>query len=119
MVINYPERLPKRSQIWEFPQECTHYSAPEIEEIVEGAVLQGKIVLVDTRRLPTDVWKIVGIVPLRWGAPRVLLLRFPKQIEAVKAGQEIRSEWRLWRYRYDPSTDMAVTSRADLMRLEP
>lgn len=49
----------------------------------------------------------IGSIPLKWGAPRILVL--PKHLEQkVRQGYEPHAEWRLWRWRFDPKTDLAI-----------
>lgn len=45
-----------------------------------------------------------GVVPLRWGAPRLLLVT-PEQGAILDQGDELVQAWRLWRYKFEPSTD--------------
>lgn len=81
----------------------------EIERSVEQAVLAGKIIVINTRHHAAN-WHRAGCVPLRWGAPRIILCRFRQQVELCASGQELARSWRLWRYQFDASTDCATTT---------
>jgi hypothetical protein len=54
-----------------------------------------------------------AIVPLRWGAPRVLVVSggFCFHL-GVKLNQEPFRAARLWRYQWDPTTDLIISRRA-------
>lgn len=98
-----------------------------IELDAEDAVVQGKILVVNCAKLMThaaesELIRLVGSVPLRFGAPRLLLLT-PEQGRITDKGQELATIWRLYRYSFDPRTDIRVIgspNRAEdiLRRLE-
>lgn len=82
-----------------------------LEVEVEEAVLAGKVVVVNCALLGRDAGMTsaitrVGCVPLRWGTPRLLLLR-PDQARALSEdnAEELARSWKLWRYKFDPNTD--------------
>lgn len=54
-----------------------------------------------------------AIVPLRWGAPRILVLSGGFKYHL---GEDLRQEpfraARLWRYQWDPKTDLAISWRS-------
>jgi len=54
-----------------------------------------------------------AVVPLRWGAPRILVFSGGFH---VHLGSDLKNEpfraARLWRYRWDPLTDLAISRRA-------
>ena len=54
----------------------------------------------------------VAVVPLRWGSPRIVVLSggFFHHLGADLREEPFRSA-RLWRYAWDPSTDLAVSRR--------
>jgi DNA processing protein len=54
-----------------------------------------------------------AIVPLRWGAPRILVLSggFHYHLGENLDQEPFRSA-RLWRYAWDPLTDLAISRRA-------
>lgn len=78
-----------------------------IEKLTEERVLAGKT-LVSGHDTPE--YQRSAIVPLRWGAPRVLIL----DRGLFKAlGEDLREEpfraARLWRYQFDAKTDLAIS----------
>lgn len=79
-----------------------------IEQLAEEGVMAGET-LVSGHDKPE--YQRSAIVPLRWGAPRVLVLD-----EGLFAalGQDLREEpfraARLWRYKFDPATDLAIST---------
>lgn len=96
-----------------FIPDVTNLTEEQCEAAVEKAVLEGAITVVQCHpieRGPTD-WMAAairaGAVPLRWGAPRVLLAT-PEQARAMQRGEEISRPWRLWRYQFDPEIDAFV-----------
>ncbi len=78
-----------------------------IEKLTEEGVLQGEVVVSGHDR---PEYQRSAIVPLRWGAPRILC--FDRGLFQV-LGDDLKDEAfraaRLWRYQYDPTTDLAVT----------
>ena len=95
-----------------FPKFEVLKSYDALEKEVEEAVLAGQVVCVNLSNLNklasySAFIARVGVVSLRWGAPRLLLLR-PGQVRSVEAGEEPMRVWRLWRYAFDPSTDRYV-----------
>lgn len=79
----------------------------KIEQLTEERLLQGAVLVGGVDRLE---YQRASVVPLRWGAPRILCLdrglygTFGKDLksEAFRAA-------RLWRHSFDPSTDLALT----------
>jgi DNA processing protein len=78
-----------------------------LEELTEAGVLGGEV-LVSGHDRPE--YQRSAVVPLRWGAPRILCLDrglFPV------LGPELRDEAfraaRLWRYQFDPTTDLVIS----------
>lgn len=82
-------------------------SLDQIERLVEKGVLDGKI-LVSGHDTPE--YQRAAVVPLRWGAPRILVL---DQGFFQVFGEDLNDEpfraARLWRYKFDAKTDLAVT----------
>jgi len=79
----------------------------QIEAIAEAEVLAGNV-LVSSHDTPE--YQRSAVVPLRWGAPRVLVLDrglFPSLGENLD--EEPFSAARLWRYRFDPVTDLVIS----------
>lgn len=82
----------------------------DIEREAERRVLNAEILVCGVHN---EAHQRAAIVPLRWGAPRILVfsggIRF-------HLGKELRDEpfraARLWRYEWDPRTDLAVSRRA-------
>jgi predicted Rossmann fold nucleotide-binding protein DprA/Smf involved in DNA uptake len=78
-----------------------------IERLTEAAVLDGKILVTGHDRIE---YQRSAVVPLRWGAPRILCL--DRGLFRV-LGEDLRNEAfraaRLWRYEFDPLTDLVVS----------
>ena len=59
------------------------------------------------------LYRRAAIVPLRWGSPRIVVLSGGIRFHL---GHDLSHEpfraARLWRYRWDPATDLAVSRRA-------
>lgn len=79
-----------------------------IEKLTEGGVLSGETLVAGH---DTPEYQRAAVVPLRWGAPRILVL--DRGFESA-LGEELRDEpfrtARLWRYEFDPSTDLVVSA---------
>lgn len=80
-----------------------------IEKLVEEGVLEGETL---TTGHDTPEYLRASVVPLRWGAPRVLVL--DKGLFRA-LGDDLTEEpsrpARLWRYQFDPLTDLAVSAQ--------
>lgn len=80
-----------------------------IDQHAENLVLDAQILVCG---IHNEAHQRAAIVPLRWGAPRVLV--FSGGIR-VHLGNDLRNEpfraARLWRYEWDPKTDLAVSGR--------
>lgn len=84
----------------------------DIEREAERRVLNAEILVCGVHN---EAHQRAAIVPLRWGAPRIIVfsggIRF-------HLGQDLRDEpfraARLWRYQWDPKTDLAISRRAPL-----
>ncbi|MCB8932612.1 MAG: hypothetical protein H6534_04135 [Chthonomonadaceae bacterium] len=78
-----------------------------MEERVEKGVLDAEV-LVSGHDRPE--YQRAAVVPLRWGSPRVLCLD-RGLFQAL--GEDLREEpfraARLWRYQFDPGTDLVVS----------
>ena len=78
-----------------------------IEKLAEEGVLNSEILVAGHDR---PEYQRAAVVPLRWGAPRVLCL--DRGLFRV-LGEDLREEAfraaRLWRYQFDPHTDRAVS----------
>lgn len=79
----------------------------EIERLTEAGVLNGEV-LVSGHDRPE--YQRSAVVPLRWGAPRILALD-RGLFQAL--GENLREEpfraARLWRYQFDPQSDLVVS----------
>lgn len=79
----------------------------KIEQLAEEGVLAGEVVVAGHDR---PEYQRAAIVPLRWGAPRILCL--DRGMYDV-LGRDLKSEAfraaRLWRYEFDPRTDLVVS----------
>ena len=79
----------------------------KIEKIVEEEVLDGKV-LVSGHDTPE--YQRAAVVPLRWGAPRILVVdQGFFHVFGPDLNEEPFRAARLWRYKFDPKTDLAVT----------
>jgi len=78
-----------------------------IEQLTEEGVLNGDILVAGHDR---PEYQRAAIVPLRYGSPRILCL--DRGLFKV-LGPDLRDEAfraaRLWRYEFDPSTDLAIS----------
>ncbi len=78
-----------------------------IEQVTEKGVLDGQVLVTGHDR---PEYQRSAVVPLRWGAPRILCL--DRGLFKV-LGDDLKDEAfraaRLWRYEFDPSTDLAVS----------
>jgi predicted Rossmann fold nucleotide-binding protein DprA/Smf involved in DNA uptake len=79
----------------------------DIERKAEEGVLGGEVLVTGHDR---PEYQRSAIVPLRWGAPRILCL--DRGLFRV-LGEDLRDEAfraaRLWRYEFDPRTDLVVS----------
>jgi predicted Rossmann fold nucleotide-binding protein DprA/Smf involved in DNA uptake len=79
----------------------------QIEKLTEEAVLGGGILVAGH---DTPEYQRSAVVPLRWGSPRILCL--DRGLFKV-LGDDLRDEAfraaRLWRYQFDPQTDLVVS----------
>ena len=79
----------------------------KIERIVEKGVLEGKTLVAGTN---TPSYQRAAVVPLRWGSPRILPLdRGIFHVFGESLEDEAFPAARLWRHRFDPLTDLAVS----------
>ena len=78
-----------------------------IDRLTEEGVLGGETLVTGHDR---PEYQRSAIVPLRWGAPRVLILdRGLFQVLGPDLKDEAFRAARLWRYEFDPGTDLAVS----------
>lgn len=78
-----------------------------IERRTEEGVLAGRILVSAHTK---DSYRTSAIVPLRWGSPRILVLDASfYQAHGENLEDEPFRAARLWRYKFDSTTDLAVT----------
>ena len=81
-----------------------------IEREAESLVLDSKILVCG---IHSAAHQRAAVVPLRWGAPRIVVLSggFHHHLGKDLKNEPFRAA-RLWRYQWDPRTDLAVSRRA-------
>lgn len=78
-----------------------------IEKLTEEGVLQGEVIVTSDNR---PEYQRSALVPLRWGAPRILCLdRGLFESLGPNLTDEPFRAARLWRYQYDKDTDLAIS----------
>jgi len=81
-----------------------------VERLAEQHVLAGRVLVSGH---DTPAYQRASVVPLRWGAPRIVVLD-SGLFQAL--GPELKDEpfaaARLWRFQFDPRTDLAVSAVA-------
>ena len=78
-----------------------------IERHTESGVLQGEVLVTGHDR---PEYQRSAVVPLRWGSPRILCLdRGMFQVLGDDLKDEAFRTARLWRYEFDPKTDLVVS----------
>lgn len=88
-------------------QGATHKHMQQVEAMTEAGVLKGETLVVGVN---TDAYKRAAVVPLRWGAPRIIVLdRGLFAALGENLDQEMFPAARLWRYRFDPEVDLVVS----------
>lgn len=79
----------------------------QIEQLTEEGVLNSEVLVAGHDR---PEYQRAAVVPLRWGAPRILCL--DRGLFKV-LGEDLKDEAfraaRLWRYQFDPHTDLVVS----------
>jgi predicted Rossmann fold nucleotide-binding protein DprA/Smf involved in DNA uptake len=90
---------------------CSNGAPPEaldkIERLAEEGVLNAEALVSGVNRAP---YQRAAVVPLRWGSPRILCLDrglLPTLGETLS--EEPFPAARLWRYKFDPQTDLVVS----------
>ncbi|HEY3781053.1 MAG TPA: DNA-processing protein DprA [Fimbriimonadaceae bacterium] len=79
----------------------------EIEKLTEDGVLKGEVLVSSDNR---PEFQRAALVPLRWGAPRILCLdRGLFEVLGPDLKDEPFRAARLWRYQFDPSTDLVIS----------
>lgn len=78
-----------------------------IEKLTEMGVLEGEVLVTGHDR---PEYQRSAVVPLRWGSPRILCLdRGMFKVLGENLRDEAFRAARLWRYEFDPSTDLVVS----------
>lgn len=78
-----------------------------MEKLAEAGVLDGETLVAGHDR---PEYQRTAVVPLRWGAPRVLCLdRGLFKVLGPNLKEEAFRAARLWRYEFDPGTDLAIS----------
>lgn len=79
----------------------------QIERLVEEGVLRGETLVAGH---DTPEYQRAAVVPLRWGAPRILCLdRGLFEVLGENLQDEPFRAARLWRYKFDPTTDLVIS----------
>jgi len=108
-------RLIFDGQLASVPAVCgpSHHLPRELDAIdkeAEELVLNSKILVCGVHNY---AHQRAAVVPLRWGAPRVVVLSGGFYYHLGKdLKDEIFRAARLWRYQFDPKTDLVVSRRA-------
>jgi len=86
----------------------------EIESETEHIVLDGQVLVCG---IHNRAHQRAAVVPLRWGAPRIICLSggFLYHL-GEDLNQELFPVARLWRYQFDPETDLVISRRAPAKR---
>jgi hypothetical protein len=92
------------------PPTQTQCELEEIEAEAERIVLGGQVIVCGVHN---EAHKRSAVVPLRWGAPRVLVVSggFKYHLGDGLDQEPFRAA-RLWRYKWDRLTDLIVSRRA-------
>jgi predicted Rossmann fold nucleotide-binding protein DprA/Smf involved in DNA uptake len=88
-------------------RRCLPADLDRVERLTEAGVLAGEVLVTGH---DTPEYQRAAVVPLRWGAPRVLCLDrglFRVLGDALK--DEAFRAARLWRYQFDAHTDLAIS----------
>lgn len=82
----------------------------QLERETEERVLAGRTIVTG---IHSPAHQRVAIVPLRWGSPRVLVFSggFYYHLGEDLKEEPLRAA-RLWRYQFDPRTDLVISRRA-------
>lgn len=104
-----------QSQLASVPMACgpnTHSKSQldEIEAEAERLVLDSKVLVCG---IHSPAHQRAAVVPLRWGSPRILVFSGGFEYHLGKGlDQEPFRTARLWRYKWDAQTDLAISRRA-------
>jgi len=82
----------------------------DLERAAEKLVLDGFTIVTG---IHNDLERLKAIVPLRWGAPRILVLSGGIRFHlGPRLSEEPFRAAKLWRYQWDPKVDLAISRRA-------
>lgn len=80
----------------------------QIQKLTEAGVHQGEVLVCGHS---TSEYQHAAVVPLRWGAPRVIVLdRGLFSALGEDLSQELFSTARLWRYEFDSNVDLVISA---------
>ncbi len=85
----------------------TRENLEHVETMAESEVLDGKVLVCGVH---TELHQRYSVVPLRWGASRIIVL--PSGFRSwlgQRLDQELFPAARLWRYGFDPKCDLVVS----------
>lgn len=109
--------IPGDRKLW-FASDALTSSMADLERQTEQAVREGRVVVInmahfgeiasETRRI-----EMAGVVPLRTGSQRILLVNpnLGRVLDNTTGliGHEVCRMWRLWRDKFDPTIDAYVS----------
>lgn len=58
----------------------------------------------------TDRMAAMGVVPMRWGVRRILLVS-PQEAAVLEKGEQLFKSWKLWQCDFDPAMDAYVVGQ--------
>jgi hypothetical protein len=92
------------------PDRHRPYELEAIEKEAEQLVLSSRTLVCG---IHSAAHQRAALVPLRWGAPRIVILSggFHYHLGKDLKDEPFRAA-RLWRYQWDPKTDLAISRRA-------
>lgn len=92
------------------PPEHSPDQLDHIEHLAEDLVLGGGVLVTGVHNA---AHQRAAVVPLRWGSPRILVFSggFYYHL-GTQLNQEPFRAARLWRYEFDPKTDLVISRRA-------
>lgn len=86
---------------------ATREELDQVGRVVESKTLEGKTLVTGSN---TPAYRMAAVVPLRWGAPRVVVVdRGLFEALGENLERELFPAARLWRYRFDPATDLVIS----------
>lgn len=90
-------------------RKSTESSLNLIEAVAEEGVLRGEVLVAGH---DTPEYQRSAVVPLRWGAPRILILdQGMRKVLGPDLKEEAFRMARLWRFQFDPTTDLVVATQ--------